>query len=76
MISCAEATRRLWEYLDATVDSVTREAVEEHLAQCRRCCGELEFAEHLRGFLATAAPEELPPDVRRRLHQTLEELGP
>ena len=32
MISCAEATRRLWEYLDATVDEPTREAIEEHLA--------------------------------------------
>ena len=41
MISCAEATRRLWEYLDATVDEPTREAIEEHLARCRRCCGSL-----------------------------------
>jgi len=76
MISCSEATRRLWEYLDATVDAAAREAIEEHLARCRRCCGELEFARELRRFLAGAARDDVPDDVLRRLHHTLEELGP
>ena len=76
MISCAEATRQLWEYLDATVDEPTREAIEEHLARCRRCCGELEFAKELRGFLARSAREDVPDDVLRRLNQTLEEMEP
>jgi SAM-dependent methyltransferase len=48
VISCAEATKRLWEYLDATIDATTKEALEEHLARCLRCCGELEFARELR----------------------------
>jgi len=76
MISCSEATRRLWEYLDATVDAAAREAIEEHLARCRRCCGELEFARELRGFLASSSRVDVPDDVLRRLNQTLEELGP
>jgi len=76
MITCSEATRRLWEYLDATVDAAAREAIEEHLARCRRCCGELEFARELRGFLASSARDDVPDDVLRRLNQTLEELGP
>ena len=76
MIGCAEAVRQLWEYLDGTVEAADRALVEEHLARCRRCCGELEFAEALRGFLADSARVDLPADVRRRLHQTLEELGP
>ena len=76
MISCTEATRRLWEYLDAAVDEPTREAIEEHLAHCRRCCGELEFAKELRGFLASSAHDDVPDGVLRRLNQTLEELEP
>ena len=74
MISCAEAVHELWNYLDGLVDESERAAVEEHLSVCRRCCGELEFAEELRGFLARNADEELPPAVHARLHAILTEL--
>ena len=74
MITCAEAVRKLWDYLDGVVDETQRELVEEHLAFCRRCCGELEFAEELRRFLASSAQEELPPEARARLTATLDEL--
>ena len=75
MIACAEAVRQLWDYLDGNVEESQRELVEEHLAFCRRCCGELEFAEELRGFLASHAENDLPPDVHARLTATLDELS-
>lgn len=74
MISCAQAVRELWDYLDGLVDEAHREAVEEHLGLCRRCCGELEFAQELRGLLTRHADEDLPPDVHARLTATLDEL--
>jgi mycothiol system anti-sigma-R factor len=74
VITCADAVRELWNYLDGLVGEAERAAVEEHLSVCRRCCGELEFAEELRGFLARNADEELPPDVHARLAATIEEL--
>jgi anti-sigma factor (TIGR02949 family) len=75
MISCAEAVRRLWEYLDGVVDDADRAAIEEHLAFCRRCCGEVEFAQELRTFLARHDAVGLPADVRARLVATLDQLG-
>jgi mycothiol system anti-sigma-R factor len=75
VITCAEAVKQLWDYLDGMIDGSQRELVEEHLAFCRRCCGELEFAQELRGFLATHTNDDLPPDVRARLSATLEGLG-
>ena len=75
MITCSEAVKQLWDYLDGVVEESQRELVEEHLSFCRRCCGELEFAEELRGFLASNADDDLPPEVRARLTTTLEELG-
>lgn len=72
MITCAEAVRQLWDYLDGMVDDSQREAIEEHLSVCRRCCGEVEFAEELRGFLAGHAADVLPEDVRLRLTAALD----
>jgi mycothiol system anti-sigma-R factor len=74
MISCSEAVKQLWEYLDGTVDDSDRAAIEEHLTLCQRCCGELEFAEELRRFLVDSAHEEIPDDVRARLNSVLDEL--
>ncbi len=74
MITCAEAVRQLWDYLDGLVDDAQRESIEEHLSFCRRCCGEVEFAEELRRFLAEHPETELPGDTRARLVATLAEL--
>ena len=74
MITCAEAVRQLWQYLDGVVEESDREAIEEHLSFCRRCCGELDFAEELRRLLAQADEPDLPTDVKARLLATLSEL--
>ena len=74
MITCSEAVKQLWDYLDGVVEESQRELVEEHLSFCRRCCGELEFAEELRGFLASHADDDLPSEVRVRLTATLDGL--
>lgn len=74
MISCSEAVDRLWHYLEHELDQVRRAQIEEHLAFCRRCCGELEFARELRRFLADAARPRLPADVEGRLTSFLDDL--
>lgn len=74
MIPCSEAVRQLWEYLDRTLSPEDAVKVEGHLAFCRRCCGELEFAKELRAFLATNAADEIPPEVRARLERFVQDL--
>jgi anti-sigma factor (TIGR02949 family) len=74
MISCDEAVRQLWDYLDRTLSPADLVAVEGHLAFCRRCCGEFEFARELRSFLASHAAGEVPPDVRVRLERFVDEI--
>jgi len=77
MITCAEAVQQLWDYLDGVVEETDRQAIEEHLSFCRRCCGELDFAEELRRFLAQPDEQNMPADVKARLLATLTELeGP
>ena len=74
MISCNEAVRQLWEYLDGVVDEQSRARIDEHLTFCRRCCGEVEFAHELRRFLADHGADILPADVQARLRATLDTL--
>lgn len=74
LIPCSEAVRQLWDYLDRRLAPEAHADVERHLAFCRRCCGEMEFAKQLQAFLASHASGEVPPDVRRHLEQLVEEL--
>jgi len=74
MITCADAVRELWAFLDQTLAPGDQAAVDEHLAFCRRCCGELEFARELRTFLATKTSHELLPQVHGRLVRFIADL--
>ncbi len=67
MISCADAVRQLWEYLDGAAGQAQSAAIEEHLSLCRRCCGEAEFAGELRNFFAAHAGDDIPQEVHARL---------
>lgn len=73
-IGCGEAVRRLWDFLEDDLAVADHRAVEQHLAWCMRCCGELAFARELQQVLRTRTGGELPGDVRRRLEQVVDEL--
>jgi anti-sigma factor (TIGR02949 family) len=73
-IPCSEAVRQLWNYLDHAIAPEDQDRVERHLSFCRRCCGELEFAKEIRGFLASGSSDEVPPQVKDRLERFVEEL--
>jgi anti-sigma factor (TIGR02949 family) len=74
MINCHDAVGLLWEYLDHSTDDADRAKVEAHLARCRRCCAEMEFAQELRRVLVDVSQVEVPTDVMSRLKATLSEL--
>jgi anti-sigma factor (TIGR02949 family) len=75
MISCSDAVRQLWEYLEGELDDRQRDKVDEHLRACLRCCGEAEFADELRKFLAAHGQDDaLPEDVRQRLLESLDSM--
>lgn len=79
MISCAEAVSRLWEYVERELPVDEEQQIDQHIAVCRQCCGEADFAGELRGFLDAHAHDDMPPDARGRLETFLvtvdEQLG-
>jgi mycothiol system anti-sigma-R factor len=74
VITCAEAVKQLWAYLDRALAEDERARVDEHLAFCRTCCGEVEFGEELRRFLGSQRRDEVPPAVKERLERLLSQL--
>ena len=74
MISCSDAVRQLWEYLDNDLDAHERAHVEDHLALCRRCCGEAEFTAALRELLRSSASPDLPEEAKAHLTGFLDSL--
>lgn len=74
MITCAEAVARLWDYVERSLPARDERQIDDHIAVCRQCCGEADFAGHLRGFLGTHAGDGMPDDARVRLEGFLDEL--
>ena len=74
MISCAEAVSRLWDYVEHALPAEEELQIDEHIAVCRQCCGEADFAGELQSFLGTHAQERIPPDARGRLQEFLMRL--
>lgn len=75
MISCEEAVRQLWAYVEEGVSAAERAAIEAHLEICLRCCSEVEFVQELRLFLRRTASETVPADVRARLEGLLDQVA-
>ncbi|HEX2809971.1 MAG TPA: zf-HC2 domain-containing protein [Kineosporiaceae bacterium] len=73
MISCAEAVRQLWSYLDDEISAADRRLITEHVEACRKCCGEVEFLGELRRFVADTQLD-LPQDVNVRMEAFLATL--
>lgn len=74
MIDCSTAVGRLWNYLERELTPADRDRIEEHLDFCRQCCGELEFAEELRRFMARTPDVELPPSLVTRFDRLISGL--
>lgn len=74
MISCAEAVRQLWEVVQDEPLTTEPSQIEEHLALCRRCCGEMEFVVEMNRFMASVEESPLPPTVESRLAVELERM--
>jgi anti-sigma factor (TIGR02949 family) len=74
VISCDEAVDRLWGYLQDDLDAGDRERVQAHLALCRRCCGEAEFTDALRGLLGSTTGPAVPEEAEEHLLGFLDSL--
>jgi hypothetical protein len=75
LITCADAVKKFWQYLDDDLAPKQRQLIEDHLGICRQCCGELEFAKVVQGVLDDQRwADELPAEVRERMERLVKDL--
>ena len=76
MISCEEASARLFEYLDGELESVSEEEVRRHLDVCERCYPRVQFEKHFLEALGRAQKNgRASEELRNRVIQALAEEG-
>jgi mycothiol system anti-sigma-R factor len=71
-VSCEEAFRQLFAYLDRALSGEPLEALEGHLATCYDCCEKLEFGRKLDAFVKERLGDApLPDDMEERIRRAI-----
>lgn len=75
-ISCEEAVRALFAYLDRALSGEPLDALEMHLRRCLDCCERLEFSKQVdRVVKARLVDGTVPAGVEERLRARLAQEG-
>lgn len=71
-ITCEEAARQFFAYLDRALEGAPLEALEKHLEDCLDCCDRLQFSRRLDAFMRERLGEApVPEGLEVRLRQGL-----
>lgn len=71
---CADFLERLSRYLDDDLDAADRRAIEKHLRDCPCCEDVMHGLEQTIALCREAGRPELPPSVRRRARDRVQDL--
>lgn len=72
---CDEALTKLYQYLDAELDSVSTEKIRAHLDECPGCDAPFDFEGRLRAVVKERLNEDVPDDFVDRLRAMLANEG-
>ena len=71
-LTCEEAVRRFFGYLDRALAGEALEALEAHLHDCLDCCDRLQFSRRLDTFVKERMGDSpLPDGLEERLRDSL-----
>jgi len=71
-LSCEQAVRQFFAYLDRALKGESLEALEAHLAACRDCCDKLGFSRKLDAAVKDRlAGGPLPEGIEERIRRAL-----
>ena len=71
-LTCDEAVRQFFAYLDRALSGEQQETLEAHLQACLDCCDKLNFSRKLDSFVKERIGEtSLPPGIEEKIRRAL-----
>ncbi len=74
-ISCEEALKQVFEYIDHALDESDHCNIEDHLSKCRSCYSRVEFERRLKEHLHDIGKEKAPDSLEDKVHQILRQVS-
>jgi anti-sigma factor (TIGR02949 family) len=72
-LSCEQATKLFFAYLDRALKGEDLDAIEDHLSACLDCCEKLDFGRKLDGFVKERLGDAtLPNGLEARIRSALD----
>ena len=73
-IDCAQALKRLIEFIDRELADADRDVIERHLQTCRSCLSRAEFERALKGKLRGLSQGAVPSKTLDRITALMQEF--
>jgi anti-sigma factor (TIGR02949 family) len=73
-IDCAQALKRLIEFIDRELTDADRDVIERHLQTCRSCLSRAEFERALKGKLRGLSHGDVPSKTLDRITALMQEF--
>ncbi len=73
-IDCAQALKRLIEFIDLELADADRDVIERHLQTCRGCLSRAEFERALKGKLRGLSHGDVPSKTLDRITALMQEF--
>lgn len=73
-IDCAQALKRLIEFIDRELADADRDVIERHLQTCRSCLSRAEFERALKGTLRGLSQGDVPSKTLDRITALMQEF--
>ena len=74
-LDCQEAIHTLYHYLDGELTEYRRVEIRQHLDDCMPCLEAFDFEAELRIVIARKCRDEVPENLRERIHKALLQEG-
>lgn len=74
-VSCEEALKRIFDYLDNALEEAEYCDIEDHLSVCRTCYSRVEFERRLKQHLSHIGEEKAPPELEDKIHTIVQQYS-